>query len=329
MHIVWQTQAGQHTEFETQFLREIVFARTPHTAVFDNGACQFPAAGAVIVYGGFDALPSQALLDYFARSPGHVLVHTGDERLQHVGSHYGAARAVFRSYYDPRRIAQNVFTLPLGFQSGFKNESGVVDCDAKHVAWCFAGQIKSHRKTMIDVFSGVAPGTVHLTRQWSDPNAMRPADMAGLYARSIFAPCPFGFRNPDSYRVMEALEHGCIPVVLSFLGEDYFRFVYGEHPFVIASTWAKAAAEVRGLLANPQRLRARQRETVAWYAMFKENLALDVRDIMAGASRDLLRAPQWRLQQAGMKAATVRRYGLYFGHGLIRRLYRRFAYALN
>ena len=327
--VIWQTAQGQQTDFERQFLCDVVLAATPHEAIFDAASCQTPAENAVVVYSSFDAHPPTALLAYLARSPGHSLVHTGDERLQHDWSHYRAARVVFRSYYDPRQRQNHVFTLPLGFQSGFLNEVGPVALDAKDMIWCFAGQLKSHRKKMVAVLSTFSPNKVHLTSQWSDPEAIAPTAMAALYARTIFAPCPFGFRNPDSFRVMEALEGGCIPVVLSFLGEDYFRFIYGEHPFIVARSWARAAAEMRGLLADPGRLRERQVAVADWYARFKSDLALDVRDILKGAVREDLRSSQFRFQHEGMKPATVRRYFLYFGRGPIRRLFRRFALILS
>jgi hypothetical protein len=68
---------------------------------------------------------------------------------------------------------------------------------------------------------------------------------------------------------------------------------------------------------------------VEWYARYKRDLALDVRDILAGARHDSLRSKQFHLQKAGMRAKMTRRYNLYFGHGLIRRLFRKYAHALS
>lgn len=329
MRIIWQTVAGQQTEFEQQFLREVVFAQTPHIACFDDGRCEQPADDAVIIYSCFGAHPSAAMVDYLARSRGYSLVHLSDERLQHDWSHYRNARAVLRSLYDPRQKNDRVFTLPLGFQSGFLNKAAQVDVDAKDLVWCFAGQMKSHRRKMVSVLSTFSPNKVHVTSQWSDPGALKPEAMAALYERTIFVPCPFGFRNPDSFRVMESLEGGCIPVVLTFLGEDYFRFIYGEHPFIVATTWAKAATEMRGLLADPARLRARQLAVMEWYAGYKRDLALDVRDIIQGTANGSLRSSQFRFQAEGMRRATIRLYSLYFGRGPIRRLFRHLAVALS
>jgi hypothetical protein len=329
MRIIWQTVAGQQTEFEQQFLREVVLAQTPHIACFDDGKCEQPADDAVIIYSCFGEHPLAAMVDYLVRSRGYSLIHLSDERLQHDWSYYRNARTVLRSLYDPRQKDDRVFALPLGFQSGFLNKAAQVDFDAKDLVWCFAGQMKSHRRKMVAVLLKFSPNKVHVTSQWSDPGALKPEAMATLYERTIFAPCPFGFRNPDSFRVMEALEGGCIPVVLSFLGEDYFRFIYGDHPFIVARTWVTAAAHMRTLLADPSGLRARQRAAAHWYARYKSDLALDVRDILQGASRGSLRSAQFRFQKDGMKPTTVRLYRLYFGRGPLRRLFRHFAIKLS
>ncbi|MDB5544505.1 MAG: hypothetical protein JWO64_1654 [Hyphomicrobiales bacterium] len=329
MRIIWQTASGQPTDFEQQFLREVVFAQTPHAVHLDCGSFETPADNALVVYSSFNSKPPQALRDYLARSPGHSLVHISDERLQHDPAQYTRARVVLRSYYDPRSTKDHVFTLPLGFQSGFLNTSGDVDLDAKDMVWCFAGQMKSNRKKMLAALAEFTACKVHLTTQWTDPDALSVDAMAAIYRRSLFAPCPFGYRHPDSFRVMECLEYGCIPVVVAFLGDDYFRYVYGDHPFIVSSTWAKAADHVRALLADPPALRERQRALVEWYARYKRDLALDVRDILNGARRDTLRSKQFQLQKAGMKPRTVRRYNLYFGHGLIRRLFRNYVHAFS
>jgi hypothetical protein len=329
MAAILQTDPVQEPDFWREYLTDVVFSATPHT-MRHTAPRDLASDGedAIVVYSGFDKKPPRELLAALDDMPGCSLVHTCDERLQHDARHYRDARAVLRSYYDPRLLMDNVFAIPPGFKTGFLNH-GPVDLEAKDLVWCFAGQVKSNRKKMLAEFARLTPCHAHLTGQWNDPKGLDVEDMRRLFARSIFVPCPVGYQNPDSFRVLECLEFGCIPVVLSFLGEDYFRFVYGDHPFVIASTWAKATAEIRGLLADPASLRARQRALVDWYARYKRDLALDVRDILSGARHDALRSRQFHHQKAGMKPRTVRRYNLYFGHGLIRRLFRNYAHAFS
>jgi hypothetical protein len=216
--------------------------------------------------------------------------------------------------------AKNIFTIPLGFQSGFLNNTGN-DFD-RDLTWCFAGQVKSHRKRMIQTLTRITPHNVVLTHQWADPAGLSVENMAQLYRRSIFAPCPFGNRNPDSFRLMESLEQGCIPVVLYFIDHDYYRFVMGDHPFIIDRTWHGAARQMERLIADPQRLRAKQEYVSQWYREYKKNLALDIRDIMAGATHRDLRSTQFHHQDNVLSARTRYFYKLYFSQGIWARAFR-------
>lgn len=328
MHRIILVEPAQAPDFYKEYVTKVLLAATQHATCEVAAGNVAKTDNAVIVYYGFDRRPPTALQSAFDRSPGHSLVHLSNERLQYDVHHYRDARAVLRCYFDPRLRMDNVFVVPPGFQSGFLNNSPV-GLEAKDLVWCFAGQVKSDRKKMLEEFAGLKPSHAQLTGQWNDPQGLVVNDMCALYQRSIFAPCPFGYRHPDSFRVMECLEYGCIPVVVIFLGDDYFRYVYGDHPFVVASTWAKAADQVRALLADPPALRERQRALVEWYARYKRDLALDVRDILLGARHGELRSSQFQHQKAGMRARMVRRYNLYFGHGLIRRLFRHYAHAFS
>lgn len=326
MKIIWQTKPGEGTAFERQFLQEVVFSRTPHEAVFD-GEFKIAAADAVIIFNGFGPKPPDGLLEYLKRCPNHVLVHLSEERLDHDTSYYAGARTVFRSYYDPRIKDRHVFALPLGFQSGFLSDASDRRFDDRDLVWSFAGQIKSNRKSMVAALSALRPHLLHMTRQWSDPAALGAEDLAAVYRRSLFSPCPFGNRNPDSFRLMETLEHGCIPVVLRFLDHDYFRYVMGDHPFIVERTWSAAAERMHALLRDPPLLRDKQEQVAAWYHSFKNDLAADVRDILSGMPREKLRSAQFHLQQAGVSPRTRWLYNRYYGRGLLRRAFRALVHA--
>ena len=327
MRIIWQTQPGQQTEFEKEFLLDVVFAKMPCTAIFDNASYCADGADATIVYSTFREKAAPELLDYLARSEGHSLVHLSEEQLHHENSYYKNARVVLRSYYDPRITAANVFTLPLGFQSGFLNKRDEIDFSMKELVWCFAGQIKSNRKKMVKELSRFEPHKIVLTSQWADPNGLSVEEMAQTYKRSIFAPCPFGNRNPDSFRLMESLEHGCIPVVLYFLDHDPFRYVMGDHPFIIDRTWARAAKQMEALLNDPARLRKKQDEVARWYKAYKGKLSADIAKIFSGAKHEDLSSEQFQLQRNGVSERTLFLYNLYYGRGLIRRAFRALVHA--
>jgi hypothetical protein len=67
-------------------------------------------------------------------------------------------------------------------------------------------------------------------------------------------PCPSGPATPDSFRMAEALEAGCVPVIdacaLDGVG-GYWEMVFGrEHPFWVITDWAEFPEILAKVLAN-------------------------------------------------------------------------------
>jgi hypothetical protein len=93
---------------------------------------------------------------------------------------------------------------------------------------------------MLSAMSSVEGGHVHGTSALN-PRSLTPEqreaadaplnieDYAQLLSETIFAPCPAGWENLDSFRVCEALEAGCIPIVERRPFYDYFRHLFGDH----------------------------------------------------------------------------------------------------
>ena len=74
-----------------------------------------------------------------------------------------------------------------------------------------------------------------------------------------FPPCPYGYLNPDSFRIMESLESGCIPIVQKFLFIDYYKLIFGDHPFIVLNKWKSVEKEITNLLSNPKALEKTRR----------------------------------------------------------------------
>jgi hypothetical protein len=325
MKIIWQTRPGPETDFEYQYIRRLVLDKIEAREVFDEAHYQEQGDSDIIIYSCNDKSIPQAFRHYLERAKNFVLIHLSLERLLHNADYYALARLVFRPYFDPRLRDQNVYFLPLGFQSGFLSSDDHAPPEQRKYVWCFAGQLKSHRRRMINKLQNIQPHYLHITKQWADPLAMSAADMQRIYQQTLFVPCPFGNRNPDSYRIMEALENGCIPVVLTFFGEDYFRFVFGDHPFIVAKNWSDASRQISALLSNPSALSQRHAKLIQWYKNFKTDLADDIHHlIVTGCDRAQLRSMQFIYQRETPKFWRLQLYNLYYGHGLHRRLFRWF-----
>ncbi|GAC1612919.1 MAG: hypothetical protein NVS3B27_08970 [Novosphingobium sp.] len=251
-----------------------------------------------------------------------ILVHCSDETRLHRTGYYATARAVIRSYFDPRITGANVWFVPIGYLNGYANDGEEPGHD-RPISWTFIGQpTKTHRGEMLGQLATIGASFLHLTTGWMSADGLSPAMVIELYRQTIFVPCPFGNTHPDSLRISEALEWGCLPVTVKFMGTDYFRAIFGDHPFIVGNDWADAASQMRAMLEDRPALAELQARTAAWYRTFKENLVLDLADILDGRTASL-RSPQWAYQRAAQKNPGLRAtYALHFGQGSIARGYR-------
>lgn len=246
-----------------------------------------PSSGAdleVSIYSGIQREPSTALVDIAsARAAGRrVLVHVSDEKLRHRNFVYSKFDVVLRNYFDPR-IAwrRNVLFIPLGWTAAFAPDERVHTDSPSHT-WSFAGATKADRGPMVDAFRSVNGGSYHFSSGWDSSDQIPPEKLREIYGDSVFVLCPQGNAHVDTFRVMEALQAGAIPVTTTFLGRDFFRYTFGDHPFVVAKTWEEAASTVESIIANGDEVRAYRARVHDWYNGYVEGLRGLVADAISG-----------------------------------------------
>lgn len=305
-NIVYQTAPGEQTDFEFEYIDKVIFRNVSHRNYFDFNSCTLLKENPIIIYSNDLRNIEDALNEYITKNKNYILFHLSNEHLNHNAGYYRHANVVFRSLYDPNIQSKNVFVLPLGFKSGFinlyKNEIPQYQRD---LVWTFVGQIKSNRQEMKDTFEKIKPHHIHTTSGWSSADQKDIQAIAELYKRTIFVPCPFGNIHADTFRVMECLEYGCIPVGLKFLGIDYYKYIFGTHPFVVKDDWRQCVKEMERLLNDKESLRRKQLEVYEWYTAFLQRLSNDVSRIVKGDTENL-ESEQFALQRKGMKDLALR-----------------------
>jgi len=226
-----------------------------------------------------------------------VLLHLSDEKLRHRNTIYSQFDLVIRNYFDPRLSwRRNVVFFPLGWTSEYGQERAA---QAKHsdFLWSFIGATKGERRLMVDAFLRLQPSFTHFSSGWNSVDQVAPARVRDIQEISIFALCPPGNAHLDTFRVMEALEAGAIPVVTKFLGRDYFRYTFGNHPFVVARNWQEAAERVTNILANSATLALKKKEVTAWYQSYRARLFSDFEGLIF-ANESVRRNDLYRIQRS-------------------------------
>lgn len=206
------------------------------------------------------------------------VIQLGDEFYSIPADFYEKCSFALRHYWH-ERYGQNVAAFPLGYKQGFLNQDGPLhlnDSSHRKYVWSFAGQIeKSTRIAMINSMKKVPHYFIHETKQFFDPNALPSNEYRELLLNSIFIPCPRGWANLESFRIYEALECGCIPLVEK--GEvDYFEKLLGDYPFPSLSSWDEAPFLIRTLLANPMALEELRCKCALWWKEHKKQVKNEI-----------------------------------------------------
>jgi hypothetical protein len=213
-----------------------------------------------------------------------ILVHLSDEAFNDDTTAYRYCEAVIRNYRSDVLAEQaRILFLPLGFKAGFGGSGDSKPADIRKHLWSFAGDPnKLSRGDMLNSLARVEGGFWHLTSGFNAADCLSTGDYRALMDESVVIPCPGGWSNLETFRVYEALEAGCIPLVEKRKGYDYYRALLGPHPMPTVANWDEGAAVLRSL-KDGGGLQPLQRACGDWWKTYKARLKDDVAGFVAAA----------------------------------------------
>lgn len=280
LNLIWQTLKGEQTEFEYEYITQVLFKDFDATFFFDERSYKTVIDNSVIIYSNASSEAPPELIHYFnkfrKKKFRFYLLHLSNEGLNHDYWYYTKANFVFRNYFDPAIKAYNVLFIPLGFKSGYFNKENLMDgCPGRPMAVSFVGQPKADRFELIDAMEKFDNHFIHKTTSWNCPTALTQDQVIKLYQKTEYAPCPGGNVHPDSFRICESLEWGCIPIVRTVDGTDFFKHTYGDHPFEVVNDWSELECVIKKVDYC-----AKKKQVDQWYSTFKTDLQARIKDII-------------------------------------------------
>jgi hypothetical protein len=219
-----------------------------------------------------------------------VLLHASDEWYAGGYREYQHFDRVIRTYRTRLAQGPGIFTIPLGYPNGMAGPQPLVasahikPAHLRQYLWSFAGEVKSSRREMVNALRDVGPAFIRdSTGSWLTADEYR-----ALLLDSVFLPCPMGAVVAETWRLYEALEFGCIPIVEKRWSIDYYRDLFGDDPFLRVTNWKEAGDLMLRLSAptkqtSPELLQLQQR-TVAWWAAKKDDIKRRLTAFMRGPS---------------------------------------------
>jgi len=203
------------------------------------------------------------------------LFHLGDESgFYDLSNIYKNCNYVFRTFCSNKYFSnEKIKCIPIGYKSGVLNTQK----SSRKYKWAFVGTPhKSSRHDLLFQLSSITPSFCHKTEKF-DKNIISVDKMNEVLSLTEFLPCPNGFMHPETYRVYEALEYGCIPIV-----EDSYKYydrLFPNNPFLKINKWADAKPIISGW-GNDEIIKKRE-ECKVWWKNYKNNLSKDINNIIA------------------------------------------------
>jgi len=194
------------------------------------------------------------------------LFHLGDEFGSHnLSSIYDNCNFIWRPFCSNKYFENNkVKCMPIGYKSGVTNKQK----SNRKYKWAFTGTPhKSSRHDLLFQFSNIEPFFCHKTEKFNQ-KIISVDEMSEILSSTIFIPCPNGFFHPETYRLYEALECGCIPIVES--AYNYYDRLFPNNPFIKVNKWVDAKPILKDW--KIEQITKKQQECNIWWLEYKKIL---------------------------------------------------------
>ena len=195
-----------------------------------------------------------------------LLFHLGDESGAYdLSQVYKNCDYIWRTFCSNKYFKNNhIKCIPIGYKSGLVNKKK----NKRKYKWAFTGTPhKSSRHDLLFQFSDIKPFFCHKTEKF-DAKIISVDEMSEALSSTEFIPCPNGFFHPETYRLYEALECECIPIVES--AYNYYDRLFPDNPFVKVNKWADARSIIKGW--GDIQIKKKQEECKSWWNNYKNYL---------------------------------------------------------
>ena len=195
------------------------------------------------------------------------LIHLGDEHgTYNLESVYNNFIYVWRTFCSSKYFNNDkIRCFGIGYKSGI---IPVKEISKRKYKWAFMGTPhKSSRHDLLFQLSSIKPSFSHKTKKFNE-GILNSKEMNEILASTEFVPCPNGFVHPETYRLYEALESGCIPIVEN--AYKYYDRLYPHNPFLKIDKWEEAKSII--LKWDSKKIEKKQEECKLWWNQYKNEL---------------------------------------------------------
>lgn len=163
-----------------------------------------------------------------------VIVTSDEENKFPIKDLYHPDMKVFMTYPNTKDVDGY---LPIGYRPETRELVKENGMSAKKLDWFFSGQINNHsREQLVSIIKDADLGYGLWMPTGGFAQGMPYKEYMEAMCAAKVVPCPMGNVSPDSFRLYEALEAGCIPVPEN---KEFWTMLFGEVPFPVVDHWGE------------------------------------------------------------------------------------------
>jgi GR25 family glycosyltransferase involved in LPS biosynthesis len=184
------------------------------------------------------------------------VIHDEDYKNEHNISFYNLeyCKSVARFYQrsDVDTIFKDkVYTLPLGPFS--PNNSDIIPFENKELVWSFHGSSWYKRPLQLDYLSSIKSNECVLINTWDEHRRLSQKEYSNVLNSTKFIPILRG-HHFDTFRLYEAIEHGCIPLYIRNTNDDdYWKWLSQHLSLLNIPSWESATNTINYFIKNPDK----------------------------------------------------------------------------
>jgi hypothetical protein len=274
--------------FELTWIRELL-AKTD-VRVFISPKMELFLDNSIYVLSANHNPPDRLPKDFFKnlrKINSKGLIHISDEFFLGPYQLYGNFDFVIRQYHSKYFERPGILTIPLGYTNELKGVNGIRLPQSRTHVWTFAGNLTTARKEMLREFRSIWPNRCATYGNQRSPQVpLGKTDYRAMLADSVFCPCPMGNVVMETYRVYEALEMGCIPIVERRPFMNYYENLMPGHAIPTFATWRDARLFVEKAICDDKAVARLQQDVYSWWTNYKMVSQQRVADFIAKSRND-------------------------------------------
>ena len=173
---------------------------------------------------------------------------------------------------------EKVTTIPLGYHYTRADPSQdplvkTPKIPFRETLWSFVGTSWQGRPQLLQPLMNRGPNKAIFLDRWNGPDSLKKEEYVQILLDSVFVPCPVG-NNPETFRFYEALDCGCVPIVVADEQNAKWLETIGEHlPLLPLRSWEEAANFIVDLWEKKGMLEAYRNKLLSAWMAWKADLS--------------------------------------------------------